>query len=60
MMMVQKMYVVSRLSLMDVRKRTMDRAPTMPKDRATLLPMTVMTIVVRMVRVNRVMLNLML
>ena len=58
MMMVQKMYVVSRLSLMEVRNRTMDSAPTMPRDNATLFPITVITMVVRMVSVSRVMLNL--
>ena len=42
---------------MEVRKRMMDRAPTMPRDSAILLPITVMTVAVRMVRVSRVMLN---
>ena len=29
---------------MAVRKQTMDRAPTMPRERARLLPMTVITV----------------
>ena len=56
-MMAQKMYVVSRASLMAVRKRTMDRAPTMPRDSAMLFPMTVMTVAVSTVSVIRLMLN---
>ena len=42
---------------MAVRKRTMDSAPTMPSDSAMLLPMTVITVAVRMVSVMRLMLN---
>ena len=56
-MMAQKIYVVSRASLMAVRKRTMDRAPTMPSDNAMLLPITVITVPVRTVKVMRLMLN---
>ena len=43
-----------------VRKRTMDRAPTMPSDSAMLLTMTAMTVVVSTVRVIRLMLNFLL
>ena len=57
-MMAQKMYAVSRESLMAVRKRTMDSAPTMPRERAMLLPMTVITVAVRTVSVTRETLNL--
>ena len=55
---VQKMYTVSRESLMAVRKRTMDKAPTMPRDRAMLFPMTIMTVVVMTARATRETLNL--
>ena len=43
---------------MAVRKRTMDSAPTMPRERAMLLPMTVITVAVRMVSVTKETLNL--
>ena len=53
----QKIYTVSRESLMAVRNRTMDRAPTMPSDRAMLLPMTVITVPVSTARITRKALN---
>ena len=51
-MMAQKIYAVSRESLIAVRKRTMDSAPTMPSDRATLLPITAITTVVSSVSIT--------
>ena len=45
---------MSRGSLMAVRKRTMDSAPTMPRDSTTLLVTARMTRVVIMVRATRV------
>ena len=56
-MMDQKRYMVSRESLMAVRKRTMDRAPTMPRDRAMLLPMTIITVPVSTAKMTRLTLN---
>ena len=50
--------MVSRESLMAVRNRTMDSAPTMPRDRAMLLPMTIITVVVMTVRATSETLNL--
>ena len=43
---------------MAVRKRTMDSAPTMPRDRAMLFPMTIITVVVITVSAARETLNL--
>ena len=45
---------------MAVRKRTMDNAPTMPRDRAMLLPITTITDVVMMVSATRDTLNFLL
>ena len=43
---------------MAVRKRTMESAPTMPRDSAMLLPMTIITVVVMTVSAARETLNL--
>lgn len=43
---------------MAVRKRTMDSAPTIPRDSAMLLPMTVMTVPVSTARMTSEALNL--
>ena len=43
---------------MAVRKRTMDKAPTIPRERAMLLPMTVMTVPVSTVKITSEALNL--
>lgn len=56
-MMAQNTYVVSRASLSAVRKRTMDRAPTIPSDSAMLFEMTVMTEAVSTVSTTRLTLN---
>ena len=50
----------SRESLMAVRKRTMDRAPTIPRERAMLLPSTTITDVVISVRASSDTLNFLL
>lgn len=52
--MAQKRKAMSRGSLMAVRKRTMDKAPTMPRERTTLEVTASMTTVVIMVRASRV------
>jgi transcription-repair coupling factor (superfamily II helicase) len=59
-MIAQKMYMVSRASLIAVRKRTIESAPTIPSDSAKLLPMTVITVPVRTVRTTRETLNFLL
>ena len=50
----QKRKAISRGSLMAVRKRTMDSAPTMPRDSTTLLVTARMTMVVIIVSATRV------
>ena len=50
----QKRKTMSSGSLTGVRKRTMDRAPTMPRDRSTLLETARITRVVTSVRATRV------
>ena len=50
----QNRNAMSKGSLMAVRKRTMDRAPTIPRDRTTLLVTARITTVVIMVRATRV------
>ena len=57
-MMAQNRYMVSRESLIAVRNRTMDRAPTMPRERAMLLPMTIITVPVSTASITRLTLNL--
>ena len=52
--MAQKRKAMSNGSLMAVRKRTMDRAPTMPRDRTMFDVTARMTSVVIMVRAIRV------
>ena len=52
--MAQKRKAMSRGSLMAVRKRTMDRAPTMPRESTTLLVTARITTVVIIVRATRV------
>ena len=51
----QNRNTISKGSLMAARKRTMDRAPTMPRDRTTLEVTARITSVVTMVRPTRVM-----
>ena len=51
----QNMYAVSRGSLTAVRKRTMERAPTIPMDRAMLLLIHITTGVVISVSIISVM-----